>query len=192
MSKITIIKGIILFSLFHLGLLTACSSECIRVRVNKNERVWINNLNKGDTIRFQSTTMDNFREFVLIEHVDTVSPCNRFELGEYHYDLLMRKYYENGEKKKVAPIQIDLYKDMDNRESDLSNKYIKVFELRESIYDTLNIPKKEIQLGNGFKYSTFFFESKSLQNEPKSFCWSLEQGLLRFTKQSGEVFTRVL
>lgn len=177
-------------------------SGCEKIALNQEDLSWYKSLpNEGDTLFFRGYdgTIDTF---IVSNNVNEFSDCNRFEIGDYQYN--MSRYTAtliNSKRDRNINnrFYIFLTKKHQIDSSTSCNKLIQVFDLYTNELNSLDMFKHDTILIKSLKrhIPTIFIDKKSKNTNVESssktikiqsFNWNKEYGLVRYMTEDSVVY----
>lgn len=174
---------------------------CEKILISKSEKEWLKFYEHTSTIIYVSNK-DNF-DTLIVERLGTAdySPCNRFELGTNQYEtisvLLKKKHNWDSKNPTNNKAWFNFSKDVLNKDSDSSNKHLRVFDYHITNFSSLSdYPIQDVNLSSTTKtYKAHYFNrtgrTKNNDGTPihiTSFYWSKSDGLIKYITSDGEEF----
>ena len=166
--------------------------NCKKQELTLDEKSWFKPYHLYDTIIFKSDRF-NLDSLLVNSKEDYFSKCNKLEIGPLKkntFYILLKPLTEN--KDVYSDISIEFRKES---EASPCLKHIRVYTLWGFYESKTDIwVSQKIRLNtDGKEYMSYYFEDNETANSfgnniIKSFNWSKKYGLLRYEKNSGEVF----
>lgn len=164
-------------------------SDCKQKDLPKSEKAWFKNyaLNQKYLFKSNQGRIDTLR---VVDVMDDYTPCNKFELGEYQYNIQEVWF-------KSATLGGRIYASFNTTESNDIEKSFKFVDLYGYYYgDEINECSDKIKI-NLFSDSIHVYTFNHTNAKSKgdgiihSFSWSKEHGIVRYETTEGEVFERI-
>lgn len=173
--------------------------ECEKILLSKEDKLWIQAYDEGDTIIFVSDSSNS--DTLLVNNVFTfISDCNKFEKGDYQYEeggFNLDPIGCHCTNKEMCSIWINFSNDL-KKADELSSKTFSVFNLKVSSIENFNtIPLVNVRLNSNDKvYECYHFQfgdgvTHDLGGKLESFYWNRESGLIKYVMKNGEKYELV-
>lgn len=174
--------------------LTGCG-ECEKLNLSQAEKDWVNHFKKGQKFYYKNIK-GQIDTVEITETRDFYTPCNKFELSEYQYEVYDASFviksvskYNNNES--LISFETSSYKprvpniffgNLGTHRNDLENK----------------MPKALDTVLGGVKFNSIYYYARGLNTENygnveffKNFFWDKQSGLVAYTTVNNELFLRV-
>lgn len=178
----------ILFSFILLFASCANNSDCKKITLSKKDLSWFNCYKKGQILYFKNQ-FDDIDTMIVYKNIVDFSPCNKFELGEFQFQLASIRLNNKNDKNLITNrrVQVNFNQEENGK---LSSKSFYVFDY--SFWDGYDLDKELKDTAIYLKYynkkeiNCLVFDPKfdrshdDSNNDLDTFFWSKELGLVKY------------
>jgi hypothetical protein len=164
-------------------------SGCKKLDLPKEELEWFNSYNVGQTLYYKNQ-YDDIDTLIVYKNNLRYSPCNKFELSEYQYQIAEIRINDKNNKNLASNSRVQLT--FTQKEDELSLKHIHVFDYHfngSNLNKELNDTTINLQYFQNEKVKCLIFGTKdnlthdTSNNDLKKFYWNKEKGLVKYIIQ---------
>lgn len=182
-------------SIFFIGLLQSCFSNCNEIKLSPKNKLWLKPYTKTEFVIFKSNK-NSLDTFHLKDSYTDYTTCSKFELGPNIYNYAGIRF-ESKQKIKTFKrhFSVSLDKNYSNESTDECSIILSVFDLDsrfDSNEDSLFVFEHIKNPYTGKAYHALKFNRgdrfTSTPSYITSYLWDQKEGLISYELSSGEIF----